>query len=201
MFTFRHVIRGVNRLAITQEFTSLHRTLLIPRNRCDINFDRKFVSRTQINFCKTDERLKKYLLGQISKKMRLEFTCKKCNHRSSKLISKTAYEQGVVIVRCDNCKNNHLIADNIGWFEELKDVRNIEKFLLKKDKVVTRVMNDVEGYVEITPKSELEMMAQNKKKYLGLGDKLDELEKTIQIDSQDELDEVEQIIEIGPKDK
>lgn len=37
-------------------------------------------------------------IGQLEKKFQLYYTCKKCNTRNSHIISKQAYEHGVVIV-------------------------------------------------------------------------------------------------------
>ena len=62
-------------------------------------------------------------IGKIQPKLLLAFTCKNCNSRIEKHISKIAYTKGFVIVRCDGCEENHLIADNLGWFPNLKSMR------------------------------------------------------------------------------
>lgn len=46
------------------------------------------------------------------------FTCTVCDTRSAKTMSRVTYETGIVIVRCPNCRNLHLIADRLGWFGE-----------------------------------------------------------------------------------
>ncbi|KAG5310519.1 DNLZ protein, partial [Acromyrmex insinuator] len=88
------------------------------------------------------------------------FTCKKCQTRTSKLISKLAYNKGVVIVRCEGCKNNHLIADNLGWFSEIGKRTNIEKIMELKGETVRKIMNDEDGYYEAVLKEEFKL--QNK---------------------------------------
>lgn len=102
-------------------------------------------------------------LGKLEGKMKLMFTCKKCNTRTSKLISKLAYNKGVVIVRCDGCHNNHLIADNLGWFSEINNRINIEKLMALKGETVRKIMNDRDGYYDavLNEDAECEMKSGN----------------------------------------
>jgi protein import protein ZIM17 len=81
-------------------------------------------------------------LAKIEGKLMLNFTCKVCNSRNSKFISKVAYQKGVVIVKCAGCNNNHLIADNLNWFTDLNGKRNIEEILAEKGETVQKVMLD-----------------------------------------------------------
>ena len=61
----------------------------------------------------------------IPGRLAIVFTCNVCELRSAKTFSKQAYYNGLVLIRCDSCKKLHLIADNIGWFNEGKNVEEI----------------------------------------------------------------------------
>lgn len=80
------------------------------------------------------------ILGNVGVKMRILFTCKKCNTRNDKLMSKQAYENGIVLVRCDGCQNLHLIADNLNWFQNPHG-KNIEDILASKGEKVQKNSN------------------------------------------------------------
>ncbi|KAJ1666965.1 hypothetical protein EV178_001879 [Coemansia sp. RSA 1646] len=52
-------------------------------------------------------------------------------------MSKNAYKHGVVLIQCDDCKNRHLIADNMGWFRD-KNV-NIQDLMKEKGEEVRQL--------------------------------------------------------------
>lgn len=74
------------------------------------------------------------------------YTCVKCNTRSAKQFTEHAYRNGVVMVKCPGCQNLHLIADRLGWFEDMDDDFeggwDIEKALARAGENVTAVTND-----------------------------------------------------------
>ncbi len=80
------------------------------------------------------------------------------------MFSKRSYERGVVIIRCDGeqfvqslalflprftlcflsgCRKNHLIADNLGWFQD--GGTNIEQIMQEKGLAVTRVIDPMDA--------------------------------------------------------
>lgn len=64
----------------------------------------------------------------------LSFRCNKCNTQSIRSFTKHAYHKGVVLVRCGGCPHTHLVADNLGWFQD--DPVNIETMYQDKVKKV-----------------------------------------------------------------
>jgi protein import protein ZIM17 len=58
-------------------------------------------------------------------------------------MSKQAYTQGVVIIKCDGCKSLHLMADHLGWFDSSsKAPGTIEEIMAAKGESVTRLKFD-----------------------------------------------------------
>ena len=87
-------------------------------------------------------------------KMLLRFTCthSACDaaddRTSTKIISRQAYDEGVVLVHCDCIPGSpklHLIADRLGWFGDKTD---IEAVMREKGEAVVRGMIE-EGSLQI----------------------------------------------------
>lgn len=58
----------------------------------------------------------------------LMFTCKVCETRTARRISKKGYHEGSVLVRCPGCLGLHLISDHLGFFnDESVDAESILK--------------------------------------------------------------------------
>ena len=61
------------------------------------------------------------------------------DRRSTKIISKKAYEEGICLIRCP-CEKLHLIADNLGWFGDEKS--NVETIMAEKGQEITKLVAD-----------------------------------------------------------
>ena len=77
-----------------------------------------------------------------SSRLLLGYTCRSCSERSHHSISKIAYSTGIVIVTCPGCSNRHLIADHLGWFENVlqdktKHHATIDKMLAERGESIT----------------------------------------------------------------
>lgn len=69
------------------------------------------------------------------------YTCKVCETRSAKSISRQAYTEGVVLIRCDGCQKLHLFADHLGWFDDAR--LDIEDIMREKGMTVSRSSLDL----------------------------------------------------------
>lgn len=67
----------------------------------------------------------------------LAFTCKKCNTRSSHVMSKQAYQHGTILVQCPGCNSRHLVADHLKIFSDhrikLEDIMKAQGENVKTD--------------------------------------------------------------------
>eukprot|EP00056_Hartaetosiga_gracilis_P014478 m.240677 g.240677 ORF g.240677 m.240677 type:complete len:235 (+) comp15742_c0_seq1:41-745(+) len=85
-------------------------------------------------------------LGSVDPQYAMIYTCNVCDTRSSQTFSKKAYHEGVVIVTCPGCKNNHLVADHLNWFDHIEG-RTIEEILASKGEAVSKIGGANEGGV------------------------------------------------------
>lgn len=71
----------------------------------------------------------------------IAFTCKKCDTRSSHVMSKQAYTGGTVLITCPGCKNRHLIADHLKIFND--DKITIEDIMKAQGESVSQSTEDL----------------------------------------------------------
>lgn len=128
-----------------------------------LNQFRQFSANTSESKLKDEIKEPTKPLAKIAARLMIQFTCKKCDTRSSKTMSKLAYEKGVVIIRCDGCKNNHLIADNLGWFNGDRKKLNVEKLMQLNGEKVKRLNAYGHEVLEVVDKDILEMKSVDEK--------------------------------------
>jgi len=74
------------------------------------------------------------------------------------MFTKHSYHHGIVLIRCDGCQGVHLIADNLGWFDD--GVSNIEQFLKNKGEELKKM--SVDGFFSFAGDSNLDYKEDNK---------------------------------------
>lgn len=60
------------------------------------------------------------LEGASRRSLLVSFTCNACGGRSERLVNPLAWQKGMVIVQCEQCKAWHKIADSQGMVEEYR---------------------------------------------------------------------------------
>lgn len=87
----------------------------------------------------------------------ISFTCTAgdCGTRVSKMIRRSSYERGTVLIQCPTCKVRHIISDNLGWYSDVAgNLRNIEKIAEKKGEPVVRVDSSIFELEKLVSKHE-----------------------------------------------
>ena len=46
------------------------------------------------------------------------YTCRVCETRSARRVSRAAYERGSVLLRCPGCRGLHVLSDHLGYFDD-----------------------------------------------------------------------------------
>ncbi|KAH3680524.1 hypothetical protein WICMUC_000255 [Wickerhamomyces mucosus] len=104
-----------------------HRTTYIPLASPKIRFHSTEPDKTTAQL-KTDK-----------PQMMISFKCKKCDTRSSHVMSKQAYTSGTVLITCPGCKNKHLIADHL----KVNNRITVQDILAAKGESVSQSTDDL----------------------------------------------------------
>ena len=77
------------------------------------------------------------LSSQPPQLMLAVYTCKVCETRSARRITKAAYERGSVLLCCPGCKKLHVLSDHLGYFDDA--TVDAAKILEERGEIVRRV--------------------------------------------------------------
>lgn len=64
------------------------------------------------------------------------------------MFTKRSYHHGIVLIKCEGCTGLHLIADNLGWFEDSSI--NVEDIIKSKGEDYKKL--SVEGLFQLSEK-------------------------------------------------
>lgn len=81
-----------------------------------------------------------------AKKLGVSFTCTVdgCGTRISKMIRRSSYEKGTVLIQCPTCKTRHLISDHLGWYSGVSGGKStIEEIMESRGEKVIRVDTNI----------------------------------------------------------
>jgi len=76
------------------------------------------------------------LSSQPPQLMLAVYTCKVCETRSARRITKAAYERGSVLLCCPGCKKLHVLSDHLGYFDDA--TVDAAKILEERGEIVRR---------------------------------------------------------------
>jgi protein import protein ZIM17 len=62
------------------------------------------------------------------------------------MFTKRSYHHGIVLIRCEGCEGVHLIADNLGWFDDTSI--NVEDIIKRKGEEYRKL--SVEGLFSLS---------------------------------------------------
>ncbi|CAG8598807.1 9651_t:CDS:1 [Funneliformis caledonium] len=123
----------------------------------------------------------------LKARLLIAFTCKVCSHRSTKTMSRHAYDHGVIIIQCSSCQNRHLIADHLGWFRDGKTT--IEDLMREQgEKVIKFVDNTRLDVLEWCP----DIISEEKKKLKELKKSRNRKELSLGLNERDNVDKPDQ---------
>lgn len=123
-------------------------------------FRRAFSTESSASLTKTPSELdavKEALKGDSSpdknERMLIGFTCKCCQTRTHRTMSRRAYQHGIVLIECPGCRNRHLIADNLGWFRDTpqaaKRIEDMQSAVGEIRRTLNLTEDNVRGLVEL----------------------------------------------------